>query len=111
MLSSGVPSWIVILIAFGFFALGYILGKMEGLIRHCVATGAVQAPRGFFDSERPTTTHPLPRNRIDIDESKVVVGTDTSNMQRNPETELGKTTTSVDDINGSVSRLSKLKKN
>lgn len=95
---------LAILFAFGLgFAIGYVTAPVY-------RPPAPEKPVSFFSHQRSSAAAAPTSRPIVMDESKVVVGTDTSGMQRNPAAELGKTTTSVDDINSSVSRLSKLKK-
>lgn len=99
-------------------SLGYALGRLDWLAGRVLSIVAAdnslivesfkQAPRRKVVQDEPEVKTP---RKIDISEAKFVAPVDTAGMERLDENELGKTTVTQDDIQGSVSRLAQLKGN
>lgn len=97
-------------------ALGYLVGRLQKSpttipLGHYSAASTVNAPSTpQVPAKSPASTPQVPR-KIDINEAKFVAPVDTGGMERLDRNELGTTTVSQDDIQGSVSRLAQLKGN
>lgn len=97
----------------GAFALGYIVGRVN-LVVALLAEKQTQAPVGFFQKHKPQgpRENAESANRaagVAIDSSKFVAPISTAGMERKDTAALGKTTTTEDDIQASVSKLAQLK--
>lgn len=98
-------------------SLGYALGRLDWLAGKVLSITAAdnsllvesikQAPR----KRAAVEAAPKAAVKIDINEAKFVAPVDTEGMERLDGNELGKTTVTQDDIQGSVSRLAQLKGN
>jgi len=103
----------LILLGFG-YVVGYIVGRVDLLYRtvHMFAeqlSGVVaEKPKDFFrkvaDEDKPKAA-----NKVEINDSKFVAAVKTDSLTKSNETAIGKTITTDDDIQASVSRLAQLK--
>jgi hypothetical protein len=94
------------------FSLGYILGRLDIISSRLAgpAGPTYQSPLAKSSrGGRPTPVLQPDISTIDINETKVVTKIDTSGMQRMGEKEMGKTTSTADNISSSVSKLAQLK--
>lgn len=97
---------IAVLILLVGYALGR-LGRLESILKSDnVNMGKNAKQKGLFGSK---STRVKQSEKIEIDERKFVVDVNTDSFQKDFD-ELGTKTTSKDDISGSVSKLSQLKK-
>lgn len=96
---------------------GYALGRLDWLAGKVLSIAAADNSllvESFKQAPKRSAGFPAeakaPR-KIDISEAKFVAPVDTGGMERLDGNELGKTTVTQDDIQGSVSRLAQLKGN
>jgi len=106
-------SVMALLCCLGAFALGYIMGRVNLLVS-TLAEKPPAGPTGFFQKNRPNALRENAETKsrapvADIDSSKFVAPISTAGMERKDTAELGKTTTTEDDIQASVSKLAQLK--
>lgn len=85
------------------FSLGYLLARLND-VRSMSWDGA-DRPRSFFDNNKPEKK----KAKVDIDESTYVTEVSTDTLQKSF-SEIGKTTSTQDSVDSSVSKLAKLKK-
>jgi hypothetical protein len=94
------------------FALGYLTARVNLLIA-TLAEKPDTGPVGFFQKNKPKALRENAENPaksvVDIDSSKFVAPISTAGMERKDTMALGKTTTTADDIQASVSKLAQLK--
>ena len=95
------------------FALGYIIGRVDLLV-YLLSEKEQADPVGFFQKNKPSALRENAESKAkakvaDIDSSKFVAPISTAGMERSDSAALGKTTTTEDDIQASVSKLAQLK--
>lgn len=103
-------NYTVLCCGLGAFALGYLVGRVDWLV--CLLREKAPAgPPGFFQKNKPGAPHETAQRKpvADIDSSKFVAPISTAGMERTDTAALGKTTTTEDDIQASVSKLAQLK--
>jgi hypothetical protein len=95
------------------FAFGYIIGRVDLLV-YLLGEKEQADPVGFFQKNKPRALRENAESSAkakvaDIDSSKFVAPISTAGMERTDTAALGKTTTTEDDIQASVSKLAQLK--
>ena len=92
------------------FVLGYVVGRVDFIADRLrePTSATYQSPLARKTSAK-TSTAPVAAQRIDIDTAIVTGAIDTSGMQRAGAKEMGKTTSTADNISSSVSKLAQLK--
>lgn len=102
-----------LLLAFGAFALGYLIGRVDSLHArlHNLEHGS---PARDFKLDKPkkwfTQDTPAARQPISIDNSKFVTEVSTAGLEKPEDVALGEKKTVQDDISASVSKLAHLKR-
>lgn len=101
------------LLCFG-YVLGYIVGRLDLVYRTVqlfaahISDVVAEKPKDFFrkvaDEDKPKAA-----NKVEINNSKFVAAVKTDSLTKSNETAIGKTVTTDDDIQASVSRLAQLK--
>lgn len=93
------------------YVVGYIVGRLDLLCRTVrpalsAAVSPAEKPKDFF-SQQPSPAKG--GNRVAIDDSTFVAPVRTDTLTKSDTISLGKTVTTADDIQASVSRLAQLK--
>jgi hypothetical protein len=101
------------LLCFG-YAIGYIAGRLDLIYRTVnlfasqISDIVAEKPKDFF-RKVAAEDKPKAANKVEINDSKFVAPVKTDSLTKSNETAIGKTVTTDDDIQASVSRLAQLK--